>query len=74
MMNVTGSKEAHVGKMDAILSDSHLNTSVGVHEELMMNVVGPKLECAGKGVLLSNVLSNVSIVPVRCARLWCLSV
>ena len=33
--------KAHVGKMDAILTDSHLDSRVKVC--ILMNVVGPKL-------------------------------
>ena len=42
---VTGKGKAHVGKVDAILSDSHLDTINRIKTCILINVV-PKLECA----------------------------
>ena len=42
---VIGRDTAHVGKMDAILSDSHLDTRIKTC--ILMNVVVSKLEYAG---------------------------
>ena len=39
---VIGNGKAHVGKMDAILTDSHLVTRIKVC--ILMNVIIPKLE------------------------------
>ena len=38
--------EAHVGKMDAILTDSHLDTRI--KGCILINVIVPKLEYAGE--------------------------
>ena len=40
-----GKSEAHVGKMDAILTDSNLDTKI--NRTILMNVIVPKLEYAG---------------------------
>ena len=41
-----GKGKAHVGKMDAILTDSHLDTRI--KRCVLMNVIGPKLEYSGE--------------------------
>ena len=41
---VIGKGKAHVGKMDAILTDSHLDTRIKIR--LLINVIVPKLEYA----------------------------
>ena len=38
--------KAPVGKMDAIVTDSHLGTRIKIY--FLMNVIVPKLECAGE--------------------------
>ena len=38
--------KAHVGKMDAILTDSHLDTRIKIC--IRMNVIAPKVEYAGE--------------------------
>ena len=43
---VLGKGKAHVGKMDAILTDSHLDTRI--KRCVLMNVIGPKLEYSGE--------------------------
>lgn len=43
---VIGKGKAHVGKMDAILTDSHLDTRI--KRCILMNVIVPKLEYAGE--------------------------
>ena len=43
---VIGQGKAHVGKMDAILIDSHLDTRI--KRCSLLNVIVPKLECAGE--------------------------
>ena len=43
---VIGKGKAHVRKMDAILTDSHLDTRI--KRCILMNVVVPKLEHAGE--------------------------
>ena len=43
---VVGKGRAHVGKMDAILTDSHLDTRI--KRCILMNVVAPKLAYAGE--------------------------
>ena len=40
--NVIGKGNAHVGKMDAILTDSHLDTRMDIC--ILMNGIVPKLE------------------------------
>ena len=40
-----GKGKAHVGKMDAILTDSHLDTRI--KRCILMNVIVPKLEYVG---------------------------
>ena len=45
---VIGKGNAHVGKMDAILTDSLLDTIKRIKRCILMNVVVPKLECEGK--------------------------
>ena len=41
-----GKSEAHVGKMDAILTDSHLDTRIKICT--LKNVIVPKLVYAGE--------------------------
>ena len=43
---MTGKGKAHVGKMDAIPTDSHLDTRI--KRCILMNVIVPKLEYAGE--------------------------
>ena len=43
---VIGKGKAHVGKMDAILTDSHLDTINRIRRCILMNVIVPKLEYA----------------------------
>ena len=40
-----GGGKAHVGKMDAILTDSHLDTRIRIC--ILTNVIVPRLEYAG---------------------------
>ena len=46
MAKVVGKGKAHVGKMDAILTGSHIDTRVKVR--ILMDVIEPKLEYAGE--------------------------
>ena len=46
--NVIGKGKSQVGKMDAILTDPHLDTRIKICI-MMMNVIVPKLEYAGEG-------------------------
>ena len=41
-----GNGKSHVGKMDAILTDSHHDTRTKIR--ILMNVIVPKLEHAGE--------------------------
>ena len=41
---VIGKGKAHVGKTNAILTDSHLDTRITIY--ILINVIVPKLECA----------------------------
>ena len=41
-----GNAKAHVGKMDAILTDTHLDTRI--NRCILINVIAPKLEYAGE--------------------------
>ena len=41
-----GGGKAHVGKMDAILTDSRLDTRI--KRRIRLNVIAPKLEYAGE--------------------------
>ena len=45
---VIGKGKAHVRKMDAILTDSHLDTKI--KKWILMNAVVPKLQYAGKNM------------------------
>ena len=44
--NAIGKGKAHVGKMDAILTDSHLDTRI--ERCILMNAIVPTLEYAGE--------------------------
>ena len=46
MAKVIGKVKTHVGKMDAILTDSHLDARIKVC--ILMNVIVPKLEYAAE--------------------------
>ena len=43
---VIGKGKAHIGKMDAILTDSHLDTRIKRY--ILTNVIVPRLEYAGE--------------------------
>ena len=46
MAKVIGMGTAHIGKMDAILTDSHLGTRI--KRCILMNAIVTELECAGE--------------------------
>ena len=45
---VIGKGKSHIGKMDAILTDSHLDTINRIKRCILMNLIVPKLEYAGE--------------------------
>ena len=47
MAEVIEQGKTHAGKMDAILTDSHLDTRI--NRCILLNVIAPKLEYGGEG-------------------------
>ena len=64
---VIGTGKAHVGKMDVILADSHLDTRITIY--IMIDVIVPKLEYAEVWEGSAKLVEQLETVQMTAATL-----